>query len=216
MLKTVSRKKSIVDEIVAAARYCGTQNLVRAGSGNISCRKAGSEKIFITTSGTWLSAAAPDDIMAVSISGVCERINSSRPSTELPLHLGIYRAVPECNAVLHFQSDYATVLSCTKNIDKIDFNVTPEIPAYISKISSVKAYVPGSSELAESVSDCASIDSIIIMKNHGLIAAGRNIKSVITMALFFELACKIIVLGKDPARISSEVANDIRKKYHFR
>ena len=49
---------------------------------------------------------------------------------ESTFHLGILRERPDVNVVLHFQSEYATAISCMKN-KPTNFNVTAEIPCHV-------------------------------------------------------------------------------------
>ena len=70
---------------------------------------------------------------------------------ESTFHLGILRERPDVNVVLHFQSEYATAVSCMKN-KPANFNVTAEIPCHVgSEIPVIPYYRPGSPELAKAV-----------------------------------------------------------------
>ena len=70
---------------------------------------------------------------------------------ESTFHLGILRERLDVNVVLHFQSEYATAVSCMKN-KPANFNVTAEIPCHVgSEIPVIPYYRPGSPELAKAV-----------------------------------------------------------------
>lgn len=51
---------------------------------------------------------------------------------ESGFHLGVLRERPDCDVVLHFQSKYATVVSCMTETPK-DFNVTAEVPCHVGR-----------------------------------------------------------------------------------
>src|SRR5689334_16622826 len=105
---TAMRLESERTAVVATARRMSEQRLVVNTSGNVSVR-AGSW-LAITPSGMPYERMSPADICLVDIAtGATER-GSLMPSTELPLHLAIYRDT-EAGAVVHTHSHFATVLS---------------------------------------------------------------------------------------------------------
>ena len=107
---------------------------------------------------------------------------------ESGFHLGILRERPDVNVVFHFQSEYATVVSCMKN-RPTNFNVTAEIPCHVgSEIPLIPYYRPGSKELAA----MRDHNSILLAK-HGQVVCGKDFDEVFERAMFFEMACRIII-----------------------
>ncbi|MCD6291696.1 MAG: class II aldolase/adducin family protein, partial [Anaerolineae bacterium] len=88
-----------------AVRY----GLVKAISGNISARLPGSDRFWITATGTALDALTPADLVCLNMDGrVCG--GERPPSSEYQLHLAIYRRRPEINAIVHLHPPLATVV----------------------------------------------------------------------------------------------------------
>ena len=86
---------------------------------------------------------------------------------ESTFHLGILRERPDVNVVLHFQSEYATAISCMKN-KPTNFNVTAEIPCHVgSEIPVIPYYRPGSPELAKAVVEAMLEHNSVLLTNHG-------------------------------------------------
>jgi ribulose-5-phosphate 4-epimerase/fuculose-1-phosphate aldolase len=125
---------------------------------------------------------------------------------ETGLHFGVYRIRPDVNAVLHFQSPCATAIACGDPA-RYDFHVIPEIAYYIQKLAIVDYYVPGSPELAAAVVPALQNHNLVILRNHGLVTVGRSLPEAIQNAGFFELACEILLRGRD-LRPLSRTAND--------
>lgn len=174
--------------VVQAHRYSEAK-LMLCSSGNLSWRIG--DKALVSGTGTWLSALTAEQVAMCDIgSGKAE--NGVRPSMESVFHLGILRERPEVNVVLHFQSEYATVVACMKQKPE-DFNVTLEVPYRVGEIAVIPYYRPGSRELAEAVIEAMRVRDAVLMSNHGQVVCGKSFDEVLERALFFEMACRIIV-----------------------
>ncbi len=188
-------------EFVFWAREAGRYGLVKCSSGNLSQRSA-DQQVLISASGSWLPVIDAAEV-AVMDAGGEYAAGQPKPSGEYRLHLGILKARKEVNTVLHFQSPYATALACRKTPP--DYNVIIEIPIYIGKIVTLPFIQPGSPELAEAVARAAETAGLIQLSNHGQVVYGRDYKEVIQKAVFFELACSVIVnAGVDVQFLSVE------------
>lgn len=109
--------------------------------------------------------------------------NGVRPSMESVFHLGVLRERPEVNVVLHFQSEYATVVACMKNKPS-NFNVTLEVPYHVGEVAVVPYYRPGSLELANAVIEAMKDHDAVLLSNHGQVVCGRDFDEVLN-GLFF-------------------------------
>ncbi|EJW91933.1 L-fuculose-1-phosphate aldolase [gut metagenome] len=120
-------------------------------------------------------------------------LNGVKPSMESGFHLGILRNRPDVDVVLHFQSEYATVVSCMQH-KPTNFNVTAEIPCHVGKEIPIIPYLrPGSPELAAAVVEAMKDHNSILLTNHGQVVCGKTFDEVFERAMFFEMACRIIV-----------------------
>ena len=168
------------------------KNLVTSSSGNLSL-KFDDNYFIITSSGSCMESIDENQLSIVSISDG-KPLDDIIPSSEVEMHLSVYRLDKNINSILHFQSAFATILACCNNED-INYNVIPEIPHYIGKIKKIKYENPGSSKLAKLISDNIFDNGLINITNHGQVTWGKEIDEVIKKAEFFELASKIIVLN---------------------
>jgi ribulose-5-phosphate 4-epimerase/fuculose-1-phosphate aldolase len=186
----IKKDADIYNEFLDVAHMCADQKLVFGSSGNLSCKPIGRNKILITSSGSWMSKLTQNEIVEI-YTGSSRMSNCvGHPSSELDLHQKIYSKINECQAILHFQSEYATAVSCLKGGNSINFNIIPEVPAYIRNVFFVEQYMPGSTDLAVAVSDKSEIDSIIVMQNHGIVSVGRSLPIVLQMSIFLNLLAK--------------------------
>ena len=123
---------------------------------------------------------------------------------------GILRERPDVNVVLHFQSEYATAVSCMKNKPS-NFNVTAEIPCHVGKeIPIIPYYRPGSPALAKAVVEAMKEHNSVLLTNHGQVVCGKDFDQVYERATFFEMACRIIVQsGGDYSVLTPEEIDDL-------
>ncbi len=94
--------------LVAIGRRFDARGWAPATSGNYSVR-LDDGSFAITRSGRHKGRLQPDDIMRVDAGGIA--IGPGRPSAETALHLSLYRAFPDANAVLHGHSARAVGFS---------------------------------------------------------------------------------------------------------
>jgi ribulose-5-phosphate 4-epimerase/fuculose-1-phosphate aldolase len=179
-----------IEKFVRQAHRYGDAGLTLCSSGNLSWR-IGNEAL-ISGTGSWVPALTKDKVAVCDIA-TGESKNGVKPSMESVFHRGIMMERPEVNVVFHFQSEYATAVACMKN-KPVNFNVTAEIPCHVgTEIPVVPYYRPGSPELAKAVVEAMREHDSILLTNHGQVVCGKDFDEVFERAVFFEMACRIIV-----------------------
>ena len=100
-------KKNIA-EIIEVSTEIYEKGLVSGKSGNISARFKGEngDIIAITPTLKSLSELIEEDIVLVDIDG--NILTKGKPSSEVNMHLEIYKRRPDVNAIVHTHSPYAT------------------------------------------------------------------------------------------------------------
>ncbi len=195
---------------VQACHKVAQYGLVSCSSGNLSWRIE-PDTALLSGSGAWLAELTPEQVVACDIdTGRC--INGKVPTCESVFHLGILKTRPEMTVVLHFQSPYATAITCGLT-DELDFNMTIEVPVYIGTPAIVPYLPPGSSELAQAVIDALSDPQthIAILKNHGLVTVGKDFNDAIQKAVFFEMACRIILTNPNFRPLDRKMVEYLRQ-----
>lgn len=181
---------------VEAAHRIGTHQLLLCSSGNLSW-KISDETILISKTGSWLPYLSKDEICISRLSdGVI--LNKISPSMDSGFHFGILRNRKDARVVLHFQSLYATTLACLPDPPD-NFNVINEVPMLIGPIATLPYICPGSPELGIQVTEVMKNHDLVLLRNHGQVVVGSDFDDVIQKALFFELACGIIMRSRNLA-----------------
>ncbi len=184
--------KTHIQEFIFYAHKVAQYGLVRCGSGNLSYR-IDQDIMLITTSGAWLSELTEDTVM-VCILNDESPLEKKQPSIEIGIHRKILQKRKECNVVLHCQSLFATALACSADPNK-NVAIIPEIPYYIGKPAVLPYADPGSEKLASAVADVIDDHELIVLKNHGQIAIGKDFNETLQRAVYFEFAAEILVRG---------------------
>ena len=150
--------------------------------------------MLIKASRSWMAELMAEDVAVCRISDGAA-LNGKTASVEIGFHSGLLRCRPDVDVVLHFQTPFATTLACRRDLEQIDFAVIPEIAYYIGPIGRIPYILPGSPALAQAVVATMKDHDLAVLANHGQIVVGKGFDDVIQKAVFFELACQIIVLG---------------------
>ena len=168
--------QEILNYFSKCARKAAEAGLLSCSSGNLSLRlpelSGDSGLALLSATGSWLEELREDQVALCRISdGQC--LNGVRPTMEAGFHLGVMRRRPEVGCVLHFQPLY----------------VGREIPV-------VPFLPPGSDELAAAVVEALADHDVVLMSNHGQAACGKDFPETFRRAVFFEMACRVIVLSR--------------------
>lgn len=184
-------EQQYIDKFIEQAHRVGKERLQLCSSGNLSWRVE--ENIaLVSGTGSWLPRLAKENVAICDIS-TGMRLDGPKPSMESVFHLGVLRQRKDMNVVLHFQSEFATIVSCMENKPK-NFNVVAEVPCYCGKdIPVIPYFRPGSKELAEAVTEALIDHDCVLMSKHGQAVCGKDFDDAFQKAVFFELACSIIV-----------------------
>ena len=181
-----------IDRFIDAAHRAGKAKLMLCSSGNLSWKIG--DQVLLTGTGSWVAGLKKEEVT------ICNLVDGSivqggKPTSENGFHLGVLRNRKDRNAVLHFQSEYATIISCMKN-RPTDFNVTAEVTLYCGKEIPVVPYIrPGSPELAKAIIEALTDHDCAIMEKHGQVVCGKDLDDAFQKAMFFEMGCRILVLS---------------------
>ncbi len=179
-----------IEKFLQQAHRVGNAALTICSSGNLSWRIG--DEALVSGTGSWVPSLQKEKVSVCNVA-TGEVLNGVKPSMESGFHLGILRERPDVDVVLHFQSPFATAVACMEETPK-NFNVTAEIPCHVgSDIPVIPYYRPGSPELAKAVIEALKDHNSALLLKHGQVVCGKTFDEVFERAMFFEMACRIIV-----------------------
>jgi ribulose-5-phosphate 4-epimerase/fuculose-1-phosphate aldolase len=176
------------NKIIATAKLAYKKGLTSAAGGNLSVRIPGTEYMLIKATGRPFRSLRPEDIVVIDFNGKLIE-GSKEPSKEWRFHVGIYRTRPELNAVIHTHSPYAT----TYAVLGVEIPLITEARNTLVRVPIVEEAPPGSERLALAVTNAFADNKVraVILKNHGVVAAGRNLEEALNIAELVEDVAKI-------------------------
>lgn len=179
-------KKDIAD-IINTSKEIYDKGLVSGKAGNISKRIKGStgDIVAITPTLKSLSDLNEEDIVLVDMDG--NPLTKGKASSEVNMHLEIYKKRSDVNAIVHTHSTYATGFAFSeKKLKRLEGFGEIKNP-YLPTIEYEK---PGSAELANSVSENIADTDVLILKNHGVVCVSESLKEAKLLAVFVEETAK--------------------------
>ena len=172
------------ERVAAAGRSLAAAGLVVASAGNISEREG--EQVAITPTGAVLAELTAEQIAVVDLEGA-QVDGDLAPTSELDLHLGVYRRY-ETGAVVHTHSPFATTLSCLLDeLPVIHYHVL--MAGGPIRVAPYRTY--GTPELAEVTLDALQDRAAALMANHGAITHAPSLDSAVELSLILEWACGV-------------------------
>ncbi|MFD6416613.1 class II aldolase/adducin family protein [Streptomyces sp. NPDC060194] len=187
-------------EVVSTARRTAADGLVVGTSGNVSARVG--DLVLVTPSGVPYDRLGPGDLLAVDLDGRTVH-GTLAPTSELPLHLAVYRHT-DARAVVHTHAVHATAVS----------TLVPELPpvhymtAALGGPVRVAPYaLYGSDELAAHMLDALRDRTACLLGNHGTVAVGRTLDQAYDRTAQLEWMCRLwltaaSVPGRTPALLT--------------
>jgi L-fuculose-phosphate aldolase len=163
---------AIRQEIIQVCRRLYTAGMVAASDGNVSARVP--EGLLITAAGSRFAELEAAQIVALDAEGNPTGATTEQPSSELGLHLEIYRLRPEVNAVIHAHAPYCTAFSLTGR-EALDTVVT-EVSYFPGAIPIAPAAKPGTPEVAAAVRPLIPHHDAVILARHGVVTVGKSLK----------------------------------------
>lgn len=194
-------------KLIKYGRELFDEKLVVGSGGNISARMENS--IYIKASGASLKNSTPDDYIKVDLKSGRQIDCGRRCSVELPMHLACYKARPDIGAVIHTHPVCATALAAIEEeVPLVSYELAV---AMRSKICTIKYIRSGTKNLAKAVADNIKKCNGVLLKNHGALVVGNDLKEAFVRALALERACKIFVISKFAGKVSSIPGIELKK-----
>jgi ribulose-5-phosphate 4-epimerase/fuculose-1-phosphate aldolase len=184
------------EELVWAGNEMVRRGLTVYTAGNISVRTQDGTGFYIKPSSQRYCDIHPADLVMIDWEGT--PVSGSRPpSIEHHMHRLIYLARPDAQAIVHTHSRYATTLATSAMRCGIPAALG-EIIYYLGGPIPLAEYAPsGSMQLAQNAVRCLGPrNNGILLKNHGALAIGQDLRQAIDFAEIIERGAESFVLAQ--------------------
>ncbi|MGX6443349.1 class II aldolase/adducin family protein [Neobacillus sp. K501] len=188
MIIEIKYKKLICD----IGKRVYEKGFVAANDGNISVRISENE-FLITPTGISKGFMTPEMIIKVDGDGnVLEGDN--KPTSEMKMHLLIYKERPDIHAIVHVHPPHATAFAIAGI--PLDQALMPESVVYLGSIPLAEYGTPSTEEVPNAVQPYVKNHQGVLLENHGALTWGRDLEHAYYLMESLEFTAKINWLAK--------------------
>lgn len=163
--------RNIAQDLLAVCHRMYERGFVTATDGNVSVRLPDGT-ILLTASAVCKGLVTEDDLVVVTEQGEVIA-GEKQPSTELPMHLYIYRQRNDVRAVVHGHPTYATGFATARI--PLSECLFPEVIVGLGSIPLASYATPSTEEVVEAIAPFVSKADAILLANHGVVAYGSSL-----------------------------------------
>jgi L-fuculose-phosphate aldolase len=201
----MSSERQYRREIVHFGRALHERGYVAAMDGNLSVR-LDEQRILATPTSMCKGAMRPSDLVIVDMEG--RRLGGRREvSSEIAMHLQIYKLRPDVRGVVHAHPPTATGFAAAGMA--LNQPLVCEVVIGLGSIPLAKYGTPGTPELTEGLEPLIPQYDAILMSNHGVVSYGADLQyaymKMETVEHFAQIALVTHLLGRQQPLSSQEL-----------
>jgi L-ribulose-5-phosphate 4-epimerase len=145
------------------------------------------DRILMKAGGMGLEEMTPDNIVTINIEG--EKVaGTHQRHNEVFIHSEIMRVRPEIQSVVHTHAPHSVIFSSLgKPLQPVGHPgaaFSDGLPVFSETTDLIVTQ-----ELGKAVARCLGQHQVLLLRNHGIVTAGRTLEEAIYLALVLEKAC---------------------------
>ena len=183
------------------------KGFIVATDGNISARY-GNDEIIITPSGLCKGDMEEDELIITDMTGNTTHPHF-KPSSEIFMHLAVYRQRTDVQAIVHAHPPLATAFSLV-NMSFEDF-ILPELVMTLGMVPMAKYATPGTEEGAMAIEDLIKDNDGLLLPRHGTITVGKDLFDAYYKLERLEHAARTIFTAKLLGSLNPLSSNQVSK-----
>jgi L-fuculose-phosphate aldolase len=187
--------KELICEI---GRRVYAKGFAAANDGNISIR-LNDREILCTPTMMSKGFMKPEDLCKVDYEGK-QLAGTRKRSSEILLHLAVYKNRPDVNAVVHCHPPHATAFAVAGV--PIPKCVLPEVEVFLGEVPTAIYETPGTQKFAETIVPHLKASNTIILANHGTVTFGPDLEKAYWNSEIIDAYCKILILSRQLGNVN--------------
>ncbi len=199
-------------QLCEIGRRLYSKNFAAANEGNLSVRISEHE-IVCTPTLICKGFMEPADLCTVDLTG--KQISGTRKRTsEILLHLEIYRQRSDIHSVVHCHPPHATAFAIAR--EPIPIGVLPEPDIFLGAVPMAEYETPGSQTFAETLRPFVKKTNVIVLANHGTVSYDANLERAYWFTEILDSYCRALILARQLGRVVQLPAEKIRELAELR
>lgn len=192
-------------QIVRVCRQLHARGWVAACDGNVSLRRG--QKILITPGARYKAILRPEEIAEITLDG---EVLCGQPSSEMVMHLEVYRRCPEAAAVVHAHPPTAIAWSIAfPKASELPVDAVAEILLATGGIPFVPYAHPGTPEVAQALRPFLPDHRLLVLRRHGAVCWGESLEEAYFGIERLEHAATLLMTASLLGGLSSLPADEV-------
>jgi L-fuculose-phosphate aldolase len=183
--------------ICEVGRRLYNRGFAAANDGNITVR-LNDREVLCTPTMVSKGFMKPEDVCKVDYEGK-QLAGTKRRTSEVLLHLAIYKARPDVHAVVHCHPPHATAFAVAH--EPIPKCVLPEVEVFLGEVPISVYETPGGQKFADSVLPVIKDSNTILLANHGTVTFGPDLEKAYFNSEIIDAYCRILLLARQLGRV---------------
>src|SRR5215212_4928213 len=185
------------EQMCDVGRRIWLKGFCAGNEGNHSYRIA-PDRFLCTPTGISKGNLKPDDLCVVDGEG--KQISGKRKRTsEILMHLAIYKARPDVTCVIHSHPPHATAFAVAGV--ELPTCIHPEAEVFLGAVKTAKYVTPGDTRLGESILPYVKDANTIVLQNHGVVCFDTDLEQCYYKLEIVDAYARILILAKQVGSI---------------
>jgi len=205
--KAAGKERALREELVNFGKMLHSQGFVAATDGNLSVR-LDSGRVLVTPTGFSKGMMRQEDMVIVDLHG--KKLSGFyNPSSEIAMHLTIYRMRPDVGAIVHAHPCTATGFASAGIA--LDEPLCSEVVITLGAVPLAPYATTGTMELSDSLRPFIPFHDAILMANHGVVAYGEDLRRAYMRMEAVEHYAKIVLATRQLGSARSLNSRELEK-----
>src|SRR5947207_2008561 len=205
----------IKEQMCDIGRRIWLKGFCAGNEGNHSYR-IGENRILCTPTGISKGNLKPDDLCLVDLEGK-QNGGTRKRTSEMLMHLAIYKAREDVRAVVHSHPPHATAFAIAGV--ELPTCIHPEAEVFLGVVKTAKYVTPGDTRLGESLLPYVKDSNTILLQNHGSVTFSTDLEDAYYKLEIVDAYARILLLAKQIGSIrpldSGEMKELLELKQRF-
>lgn len=184
--------------ICEIGRRIYAKGFAAANDGNITVR-LNEREVLCTPTMVSKGYLKPEDICKVDYDGK-QLAGTKKRTSEVLLHLVVYKQRADVNAVVHCHPPHATAFAVAR--EPIPKCVLPEVEVFLGEVPMAVYETPGGQKFADTIAPYVRDCNTIILANHGTVTFGPDLEKAYWNTEIIDAYCNILILARQLGRVN--------------
>jgi L-fuculose-phosphate aldolase len=200
------------EQICEIGRRLYAREFAAANDGNITIR-LNEKEVLCTPTMVSKGFLKCEDICKVDYGGK-QLAGRKKRSSEVLLHLAVYKTRPDVNAVVHCHPPHATAFAVAH--EPIPKCILPEVEVFLGEVPMAVYETPGTQKFAETIIPYVKDCNTIILANHGTVTFGPTLENAYFNTEIIDAYCRILILARQLGRVNYFTEQQTRELLDFK